>query len=125
SKKIPLKFVAPQTNHDRSDDIGEAILGEQPSKFYRDDAASGINNLRTQVLMEKYDVVVAMFGENYKQWNTEMDASAAITMNNSMLIIRQKSLIHSLIYLSNKENVMVESIDHALDVLSYIFEYLL
>src|SRR5699024_549598 len=81
SKNIPLEFVAPQTNHDRSDDIGDAILGEQPGKFYRDDAASGINNLRTQVLMEKSDVVVALFGESYKQWNTAMDASAAITLN--------------------------------------------
>jgi len=122
SKKIPLKFVAPQTNHDRSDDIGEAILGEQPSKFYKDDAASGINNLRTQVLMEKSDVVVAMFGENYKQWNTAMDASAAITMNKPLLIIRPESLIHPLKELSNKANVTVETIDQALDVLSYIFE---
>lgn len=30
--KLPLKFVGPQTNHDRSDDIGEDILGKQPNK---------------------------------------------------------------------------------------------
>src|SRR5690625_2717344 len=72
-KELPLTFVAPQTNHDLSDDIGENILGKQPGNVYRDDAASSINNLRTQVLMQKADVVIALFGEQYKQWNTAMD----------------------------------------------------
>lgn len=121
-KRLPLQFVAPQTNHDRSDDIGEAILGEQPGKLYRDDAASSINNLRTQVLMQKSDIVIALFGEKYKQWNTAMDASTAITMNKSTIIVRPEELIHPLKELSNKATVTVETIDQALDVLSYIFE---
>lgn len=121
-KNLPLKFVAPQTNHDRSDDIGEDILGEQPGNYYKDDAASSINNLRTQVLMEKSDVVIALFGEKYKQWNTAMDASAAITLNKPTIIIRPKDLIHPLKELSNKANVTVETVDQALDVLAYIFE---
>ncbi|MBY7143904.1 YtoQ family protein [Virgibacillus sp. NKC19-3] len=121
-KNLPLSFVAPQTNHDRSDDIGEAILGKQPENVYRDDAASSINNFRTQVLMQKSDVVIALFGEQYKQWNTAMDASAAITMNKPTILIRPESLIHPLKELSNKANVTVETVDQALDVLHYIFE---
>ncbi|GAB3065520.1 YtoQ family protein [Virgibacillus ainsalahensis] len=121
-KKLPLTFVAPQTNHQRSDDIGEDILGEQPGAVYKDDAASGVNNLRTQVLMQKSDVVVALFGEKYKQWNTAMDASAAITMNKPTILVRPESLIHPLKELSNKANVTVETVDQALDVLAYIFE---
>src|SRR5699024_5610815 len=78
--KLPLTFVAPQTNHDRSDDIGETILGEQPGPYYKDDVASDINNFRTQIMLQKADVVVALFGEEYRQWNTAMDASAAISM---------------------------------------------
>lgn len=121
-KNLPLNFVAPQTNHDRSDDIGEDILGEQPGSYYKDDAASSINNLRTQVLMQKSDVVIALFGEKYKQWNTAMDASAAITLNKPTIIVRPESLIHPLKELSNKANVTVETVDQALDVLAYIFE---
>lgn len=121
-KKLPLTFVAPQTNHDRSDDIGEAIHGEQPNNYFKDDAASDINNLRTQVLMQKSDIVIALFGEKYRQWNTAMDASAAITMNKPTIIIRPDSLIHPLKELSNKANVTVETVDQALDVLSYIYE---
>lgn len=121
-RNLPLKFVAPQTNHDRSDRIGEDILGEQPGKVYRDDAASDINNFRTQVLLQKSDIVIALFGEKYKQWNTAMDASTAIAMNKPTIIIRPESLIHPLKELSNKANVTVETIDQALDVLSYVFE---
>src|SRR5699024_10991565 len=118
----PLTFVAPQTNHGRSDNIGEEVLGKQPSAVYKDDAASAVNNFRTQVLMQKADAVIALFGEKYKQWNTAMDASAALTMNKPTIIIRPESLIHPLKELSNKANVTVETIDQALQVLSYIYE---
>lgn len=121
-RNLPLTFVGPQTNHDLSDDIGEKILGEQPGKYYRDDAASAVNNLRTQVLMQKSDVVIALFGEKYKQWNTAMDASAAITLNKPTIIIRPKELIHPLKELSNKANITVETVDQALEVLAYIYE---
>lgn len=121
-RNLPLTFVSPQTNHDRSDNIGEEILGEQPGKYYRDDAASDINNFRTQVLMQKADIVIALFGEEYRQWNTAMDASAAITMNKPTIIIRPESLIHPLKELSNKANVTVETVDQALQVLEYVFE---
>ncbi|MGN8644841.1 YtoQ family protein [Gracilibacillus sp. HCP3S3_G5_1] len=121
-KGLPLTFVGPQTNHDRSDNIGEDILGEQPGNFYKDDAASDINNLRTQVLMKKSDLVIALFGETYKQWNTAMDASTAIAMNIPTIIVRPSSLIHPLKELSNKANVTVETIDQAIEVMSYIYE---
>src|SRR5699024_8446303 len=77
-KNMPLTCTRPQTDHDLSYNIGENILGEQPVNYYKDDAASAINNLRTQVLMQKSDVVIALFGEKYKQWNTAMDASTAV-----------------------------------------------
>lgn len=121
-KNLPLTFVAPQTNHDLSDDIGENILGKQPGDFYRDDAASSVNNLRTQVLLQKSDVVIGLFGEQYRQWNTAMDVSAAITMNKPTIIIRPESLIHPLKELSNKANITVETIDQALEVLAYIYK---
>ncbi|GGM23628.1 hypothetical protein GCM10011351_06760 [Paraliobacillus quinghaiensis] len=121
-KNLSLVFVGPQTNHERSDQIGEEILGKQPGDLYKDDAASDINNFRTQVLMQKADIVIALFGEKYKQWNTAMDASTAIAMDKPVIIIRPESLVHPLKELSNKANVTVETLDQALNVISYIFE---
>lgn len=119
-KGLALDFVYPQTNHDVSDDIGEKILGEQPGDYYRDEAASAVNNFRTSVLMEKADIVIALFGDQYRQWNTAMDATTAINKGKPLIIIRPKELIHAMKELSNKANVTVETIEQAVQVLEYI-----
>lgn len=120
--RLPLTFVGPMENHERSDAIGEEILGEQPNKILRDEAASSINNLRTELLMKKADVVIALFGEKYKQWNTAMDASTAITLGKPLILIRPEELHHPLKELSSKSNVTVTNIDQAIKALSYVFE---
>lgn len=120
-KQLPYEFVAPQTNHDLSDNIGENILGKQPNASFKDDAASDINNFRTQVLMQKADIVIALFGEEYRQWNTAMDATTAINLNKPLIIVRPESLIHPLKELSNRANVTVNTIEQAVQVLEYVF----
>ncbi|HEU5139672.1 MAG TPA: YtoQ family protein [Bacillales bacterium] len=121
-RNLPLQFVGPMENHDRSDNIGEEILGTQPDKVFKDDAASDVNNLRTQVLLGKSDVVIALFGEKYKQWNTAMDASAAIALGKPVILVRPESLHHPLKELANKAQLVVETPEQALQALSYIFE---
>ncbi|WP_079530557.1 YtoQ family protein [Halobacillus hunanensis] len=121
-KNMSIQFVGPQVNHERSDSIGEDILGQQPGKEYRDDAASSINNFRTQLLLSKADAVIALFGEEYKQWNTAMDAGLALQSNKPLILIRPKSLIHPLKELSNQATVTVETIEQALKVLAYVYE---
>ena len=54
-----------------------------------------------------------------------MDASSAIAMNKPTIIIRPESLIHPLKELSNKANVAVETVDQAIDVISYILNSLM
>lgn len=49
SLKLPVTFVGPMEKHDRSDNIGEDILGEQPNAIFKDDAASDLNNFRTEI----------------------------------------------------------------------------
>ncbi|WP_431804476.1 YtoQ family protein [Halobacillus andaensis] len=121
-RDLPIHFVGPQENHERSDRIGEEILGSQPNKRLTDDAASDINNFRTQLLLEKADAVIALFGESYKQWNTALDAGLAVQADKPLILVRPESLIHPLKELSNQANVTVETIDQALDVLSYVYE---
>lgn len=120
--ELPLTFVGPMENHERSDNIGEEIKGKQPNAIFKDEAASEINNLRTQVLLQKSDVVIALFGDKYKQWNSAMDAATAITLQKPLILIRPESLHHPLKELSNKAQVVVETPEQALKALSYIFE---
>lgn len=119
---LPVDFVGPMEVHERSDNIGEEILGEQPNAVFKDAAASSFNNLRTTVLMQKADLVIALFGEQYKQWNTAMDASSALAAGKPVIIIRPEKLHHPLKELSRKANATVETCDQAIKVLSYIFE---
>lgn len=119
---LPIDFVGPMEIHDRSDNIGEEILGPQPNAILKDEAASSFNNLRTTVLMQQADLVIALFGEQYKQWNTAMDASAAIASGKPVIIIRPEKLHHPLKELSRKANATVETCDQAIKALTYIFE---
>ncbi|WP_093857575.1 YtoQ family protein [Tenuibacillus multivorans] len=122
NSQLDIQFHGPQENHDLSDDIGENILGKQPNQQYRDDTGASINNFRTEIMMQKADAVIALFGESYKQWNTAMDAGIAIGLNKPLILIRPESLIHPLKELSNKATVTVETVDQALQVLEYYYQ---
>ncbi|MRX72713.1 YtoQ family protein [Bacillus lacus] len=122
SLNLPIMFVGPQENHEVSDNIGEEIYGTQPGSIYKDDAASDLNNLRTAVMMQKSDIVIALFGEKYKQWNTAMDAASAVSLGKPLILIRPEALHHPLKELSNKANVTVETVGQAVRALGYIFE---
>ncbi|PTX53667.1 YtoQ family protein [Melghirimyces profundicolus] len=119
---LPLVFKGPQENHDRSDAIGELIKGKQPNQVYRDQAASEFNNLRTRIWMEKADVVIALFGEKYRQWNTAMDAAAAIQAGKPLILVRPEELVHPLKELAQRAQVVVETPEQALDALAYVLE---
>ncbi len=121
-KELAAEFVGPMENHERSDNIGEEILGDQGSDILKDEAASSINNLRTKVLLNKSDLVIALFGESYKQWNTAVDAGEAIAMKKPLILIRPKKLHHALKELANKAQVVVETEEQALQAIQYIFD---
>ncbi|MCG3089851.1 YtoQ family protein [Sporosarcina cyprini] len=120
--QLPIDFVGPMEDHDRSDNIGEEILGKQPDAVFKDAAASSFNNLRTEILLKKADLVIALFGEQYKQWNTAMDASSAIVLGKPLILVRPEQLHHPLKELSRKAHVTVETVDQAVKALHYIFD---
>ncbi|MGG0644063.1 YtoQ family protein [Sporosarcina gallistercoris] len=120
--RLPVTFYGPMLDHDRSDNIGEEILGTQHDAVAKDAAASSFNNLRTELLLKKCDLVIALFGEKYKQWNTAMDASTAVALNKPLILIRPHEHHHALKELSRKAHATVETPDQALKALKYIFE---
>ncbi|MBA4492777.1 YtoQ family protein [Paenactinomyces guangxiensis] len=121
-RQLPILFKGPQEDHDRSDAIGETIKGKQPNAVFRDHAASEFNNLRTRIWMQKADVVIALFGEKYRQWNTAMDASAAIASGKPLILVRPESLHHPLKELAQRAQAVVETPEQALDALAYVLE---
>ncbi len=121
-RNLPVRFVGPQEQHDRSDAVGEDILGPQPSARYRDLAGASVNTLRTRVLLRRADLVVAYFGDKYRQWNTAADAGAAVAAGVPLLLVRSPDLTHALKELDAMATFTVETLDQAAEAIAYVFE---
>lgn len=117
---LPITFVGPVEDHDLSDHIGEHILGKQADLISKDRAASSINNLRTTLMLQQADLVIAKFGTQYKQWNTAMDASSAVSLNKPLLLIRPEEHHHALKELERKADVTVTTEEQIIQILEYV-----
>ena len=119
---VDAEIVGPQEVHDRSDSVGEDILGEQPGPRYRDLMGARVNTLRTRVLMQRADVCVAYFGPKYKQWNTASDAGAAVAGGLPLVLVRAEEHMHALKELDALATLTVETLEQAAQAIAYIFE---
>ena len=119
---VDAEVVGPQEAHDRSDSVGEDILGAQPGPRYRDLMGARVNTLRTRVLMQRADLCVAYFGPKYKQWNTASDAGAALAIGLPLVLVRAEEHVHALKELDALATVTVETLDQAAQAIAYIFE---
>ena len=119
---VPCRCVGPQEVHDRSDSVGEDILGAQPGPRYRDLTGASVNTLRTRVLLRRSDVAIAYFGDKFRQWNTAADAGAAAASGIPLILVRAPELTHALKELDALATVTVETIEQAVEAVAYIFE---
>lgn len=121
-REVDAEIVGPQEVHDRSDAVGEDILGEQPGPRYRDLMGARVNTLRTRVLMQRADLCVAYFGPKYKQWNTAADAGGAVASGLPLILVRAEEHVHALKEMDALATVTVETLDQAAQAIAYIFE---
>lgn len=119
---VEAEIVGPQEVHDRSDSVGEDILGEQPTPMYRDLTGARVNTLRTRVLMQRADLCIAYFGPKYKQWNTAADAGAAVAGGLPLVLVRPEEHIHALKELDALATLTVDTLEQAAQAIAYIFE---
>ena len=119
---VDVEIVGPQEVHERSDSVGEDILGTQPSPMYRDLMGGRANTLRTRVLMQRVDLCVAYFGPRYKQWNTASDAGAAVASGLPLILVRAEEHVHALKELDALATLTVETLEQAAQAIAYIFE---
>jgi len=93
---LDVDLLSPVTDHAASDDCGEAILGEQPGPFWRDRCGAGINAIRTRTAIAAADLIVARFGEKYRQWNAAFDAGLAVASGVPLVTLHGEDLDHAL-----------------------------
>jgi YtoQ family protein len=77
---LDVRFAAPATHHEASDDCGVAILGAEPDKFWHDHKSAQLNAIRPRTLIGQADFVIVRFSEKYKQWNAAFDAGYAAAL---------------------------------------------
>ena len=120
SADLPVVFDAPVTNHAASDDCGVAILGAEPNKFWHDRKGAGVNAIRTRTLIERADVVVVRFGDQYKQWNAAFDAGYAAALGKPLIINHGPSHAHALKEVDAAACAVCETPEQVVEVLRYV-----
>ena len=94
---LDVEFTGPVTDHAASDDCGVAILGAQErARSGTTTSAPGVNAIRTRTLLERADVVVVRFGEQYRQWNAAFDAGYAAALGKALVTLHPPEHDHAL-----------------------------
>lgn len=131
-KGLDIVFKGPCEDHGKSDDIGIDIrniskedVGEGFFAHVQDDLGGRVNNLRTRLWISKCDVLIAFFDDNhknYRQWNTASDIAEAKAYNKPVIVVHGPSFRHALKELNGRADVVVHTLNQAVDVLAYICE---
>ena len=119
---VDAVVVGPQEDHPRSDSVGEDILGEQPNARYRDLAGARVNAIRRRIQMQNADLVVARFGDQYRQWNTALDVGTATAHGLPTIVVRDPELHHALKEVDAAVTMTVDTLEQAAEAVAYVFE---
>lgn len=130
SQNLDIVFKGPCENHSQSDDVGIEIrnisredVGDHYFANVQDDLGGRINNLRTRLWIAKCDILIAFFDEehkNYRQWNTSSDIAEAKAYQKPVIVVHGPSFRHALKELDGRADVVVHTLEQAVEVLAYI-----
>ncbi len=116
---LDLRFTTPVTDHAASDAAGTAVIGEQESPFWNDHLGAGVNAIRTRTLIEKADVVVVRFGEQYRQWNAAFDAGYAAALGKPVITLHPSEHDHALKEVDRAALAVAREPEQVVDILRY------
>ncbi|MBA2638162.1 MAG: YtoQ family protein [Solirubrobacterales bacterium] len=117
---LDVTFTAPVRDHAASDDGGTAILGAQDEPFWKDHVGAGVNAIRTRTLMDRADVVVVRFGEQYKQWNAAFDAGFAAALGKPLITLHPEQHDHPLKEVDRAALAVTREPEQVVGVLDYV-----
>jgi len=118
---LALRFTAPVTDHAASDAAGTAVLGEQGKAFWNDHIGAGVNAIRTRTLIERADVVVVRFGEQYRQWNAAFDAGFAAALGKPLIVLHPPEHDHALKEVDRAALAVAREPEQVVQILRYTF----
>jgi YtoQ family protein len=119
---LDVELTGPVTDHAASDDCGAAILGEPAEPFWRDQLGAGVNAVRTRTLLERADVVVVRFGEQYKQWNAAFDAGQAAALGKPLITLHPAEHDHALKEVDRAALAVTREPEQVVAILRYVID---
>ena len=116
---LAVGFTAPVTDHAASDAAGTAILGEQERGFWNDHLGAGVNAIRTRTLIERADIVVVRFGDQYRQWNAAFDAGYAAALGKPLITLHPTEHDHALKEVDRAALAVAREPEQVVEILRY------
>ena len=120
SAGLEARFTAPVTDHGASDAAGTAVLGDQGSPFWNDHIGAGVNAIRTRTLIERADVVVVRFGEQYRQWNAAFNAGYAAALGKPLITLHPPEHDHALKEVDRAAFAVAREPEQVVGILRYV-----
>lgn len=118
--QLPVVFSAPVTDHGASDNCGVDILGPEENPFWKDHKGGKINAIRTRILIEDADIVVARFGDKYRQWNAAFDAGFATALGKPLIVQHAADIGHALKEVDAAALAVAGEPEQVVEVLRYV-----
>jgi YtoQ family protein len=120
SQNLPIEILTPVVTHDASDNVGISILGEEDKSFWKDHKAAKINAIRIRGGIERADLVVVKFGEQYRQWNAAFDAGYAAALGKTLIVIHPEEFTHALKEVDASASAVAQTPDQVVSILAYV-----
>jgi len=117
--KLPVEFTSAVTDHEASDAAGDD-LGPQVSGYWRDHKSSKVNAIRTKTLLEKCDIAVVRFGDQYKQWNAAFDAGYCAAIGKPYITLHADDIVHPLKEVDAAAMAWAQTPAQVVEVLQYV-----
>ncbi|TWC35633.1 YtoQ family protein [Pseudomonas sp. SJZ079] len=116
---LPITLTSAVTDHETSDAAGD-VLGKESQPFWRDHKSSKVNAIRTKTLLEKCDVAVIRFGDQYKQWNAAFDAGYCAALGKPYITLHAEDIIHPLKEVDGSAMAWAQTPEQVVEVLKYV-----
>jgi YtoQ family protein len=116
---LEITFTSANTDHASSDAAGD-VLGEEVKQFWRDHKSAKVNAIRIKTLIQRCDVAIIRFGEQYKQWNAAFDAGQCAALNTPYITLHDESIIHPLKEVDASAMAWAMTPQQVIEILQYV-----
>lgn len=116
---LAIEFTSAVTDHAASDAAGD-LLSDEDKNFWRDHKSAKVNAIRTRTLIDKCDIAVVRFGEQYKQWNAAFDAGCCAALGKPYITLHGEDLIHPLKEVDAQAQAWATTPEQVVELLTYV-----